>query len=110
MFHRHGMVVIVCFAVFGVTQLGYAADASVTVENSGCVACHALNETRIGPPYTAIAVRYAGSSDQTIELLTQKVLRGGAGNWGVVPMIPHDSLDSQKALVLVRWILRQSTN
>ena len=110
MFHRHGMVVIVCFAVFGVTQLVHAADASVTVENSGCVACHAMNETRIGPPYTAIAARYVGSNDQVIELLAQKVLRGGAGNWGVVPMIPHGSLDSQKALVLVRWILRQGSD
>lgn len=87
--------------------LAAGAQEPNALAEQGCIACHALHETRIGPSYAAIATRYGDADDRVVEVLTQKVLRGGAGNWGVVPMIAHDGLDAQAARDLVRWILRQ---
>jgi cytochrome c len=99
-----GILLIVAFVPF---EPAVATDAPTLIENSGCVACHAAQEVRIGPPYVAIAARYGNQDEQIMQRLAQKIRRGGAGNWGAVPMIPHDFLDQQQALQIVRWILEQ---
>jgi cytochrome c len=84
-----------------------AADIPGAIDTHGCIACHAVGETRIGPAYAAIAARYADADEHTIEVLAQKIRHGGAGNWGVVPMIAHDTLEPAAARDIVRWILQQ---
>jgi cytochrome c len=52
-----------------------------------CVSCHSVREARIGPPFSAIALRYSGRPRKvTVDVLAAKVFTGGAGNWGVFPM------------------------
>lgn len=104
----HCVAVFVLLALVGVGSSTQADETTPKlVEEHGCVACHDLREARIGPPYTAIAVRYAEADERVIERLAQKIIRGGAGNWGVVPMIPHDLIDRAQAVQIVRWILEQ---
>src|SRR5262245_19948691 len=71
-----------------------------------CNVCHALKGPRIGPPSELIALRWAEAKPPTVEILTQKVLRGGAGNWGEVPMVPnHNRVSEEEARTIVKWIL-----
>jgi|GEM_PF-2380337 len=72
-----------------------------------CFTCHGVDIFKIGPSYKSIAARYKGSNDViTISRLTQKVLYGGAGNWGVVPMVQnHHRVTVEEARELVEWIL-----
>ncbi len=70
-----------------------------------CNACHAMDETLIGPPYRAIAARHAGERELDTEVLARKVIHGGGGNWGVVPMVPNEHVSLDEARQIVAWIL-----
>lgn len=68
-----------------------------------CVACHSAERRMIGPPYTAIAGRYA-NDEANVRTLRDRVLAGTSGNWGQMPM-PPQSLTPEEAETLVSWIL-----
>jgi len=72
--------------------------------SKNCVACHHLEQKRIGPAYKAIAERYA-NDEAAIKTLSEKVIKGGAGSWGQTPMPPQASVSPAEAETLVRWIL-----
>ena len=80
-------------------------DPRPALENYGCIACHGEAEVRIGPSYEAIALRYQGRDEQTREILARKIMAGGAGNWGVVPMVANPQLTLEQARAAVDWIL-----
>jgi cytochrome c len=72
-------------------------------KSKGCLGCHSINTKTLGPSYQDIAKKYAG--DKTAEdKLVQKVLRGGSGVWGAVPM-PGGMANETEAKTLVKWIL-----
>jgi cytochrome c len=50
-----------------------------------CMACHAVDKKLVGPSYKDVAAKYAGQSD-AVDKLSVKVMKGGAGVWGPVPM------------------------
>jgi cytochrome c len=41
-------------------------------------------------------------------VLAGKIIRGGGGNWGLVPMVPNQRVDEIEARILAQWILSQS--
>jgi cytochrome c len=91
-------------------EAGGAQDLRQALADYGCIACHGEAEMRIGPPFDAIAQRYAAASDEQIYVLTRKVLAGGAGNWGVVPMNAQPHLTGADADRLVRGIIGQAAS
>ena len=80
-------------------------DGETLVETKRCVACHDQTRTLLGPSYTAIAARHSARKDFMIEVLAQKIIIGGAGNWGVVPMVPNEHVSLEEARAISRWIL-----
>jgi cytochrome c551/c552 len=72
-----------------------------------CFGCHDKLENRIGPPYVAIKSRYQ-NDPRAVENLSEKIVAGGAGNWGVVPMVANTAVTLDQARVIVKWILTQS--
>jgi len=75
------------------------------VAKSDCLTCHKIDEAMTGPSYRAIAEKYAGAPNDAITALAQTIIKGGAGNWGNVPMTPHPSLSQDDAETMVRYIL-----
>ena len=73
-------------------------------QKKNCMACHALDQKVIGPAYKDVAAKYAGQADAPAKL-TQKVLKGGAGVWGAVPMPANPQVNEAEAKQLVAWIL-----
>jgi cytochrome c len=69
-----------------------------------CTTCHKISEKNIGPAYTDVAKKYE-ATDANIETLANKVIKGGSGNWGTVPMTPHPALSVDSAKEMVRYIL-----
>jgi cytochrome c len=69
-----------------------------------CTTCHKINEKNIGPAYADVAKKYE-ATDANIETLANKVIKGGSGNWGTVPMTPHPTLSVDSAKEMVRYIL-----
>lgn len=74
------------------------------VESSDCRSCHQADSKLIGPSYQDIAAKY---SDKNLDLLAQKIIEGGKGNWGEIPMAPHVGLSKEDAQKMVKYILSQ---
>lgn len=72
--------------------------------SKNCMGCHAVNNKVVGPALKDIAKRYAGQPDAQA-LLVQKVLKGGSGVWGAVPMPANAQVNEAEARDLVQWIL-----
>ena len=78
--------------------------ALATAKN--CMACHAIDKKLVGPAYKDVAAKYAGQKD-AVDKLSQKVLKGGAGVWGPVPMPANAQVTEAEAKTLVQWVLTQ---
>ena len=75
-------------------------------KKKNCMACHAMDKKLVGPSYKDVAAKYAGQKD-AVAKLTQKVLKGGSGVWGPVPMPANPQVSEAEAKQLVQWILSQ---
>ena len=71
-----------------------------------CMACHAADKKLVGPSYKEVAAKYAGQSDAAGKL-EGKVMKGGSGVWGPVPMPANTQVNADEAKKLVAWILAQ---
>lgn len=69
-----------------------------------CIACHAVANKVVGPAFKDIATKYAGQKDAE-DKLTQKVLKGGSGVWGPIPMPANGQVSEPEARTLVKWVL-----
>jgi cytochrome c len=76
---------------------------------SDCTTCHKLDKAgagaAIGPAYSDVAAKYAPAADTTVERLVKKVISGGSGVWGAVPMTPHPTLKEEDVKTMVTYIL-----
>ena len=71
-----------------------------------CMACHAVDKKLVGPAYKAVAAKYASQKD-ALDKLSVKVMKGGSGVWGPVPMPANSQVSPDEAKKLVTWILTQ---
>ena len=73
-------------------------------QKKNCMACHATATKVIGPSYKDVAAKYAGQPD-AVAKLSQKILKGGSGVWGAVPMPANPQVSEAEAKQLAQWIL-----
>lgn len=69
-----------------------------------CKSCHKVDEKSIGPSYLQVAQRYKKDSKAS-SLLIEKIIKGGAGNWGEVAMPAHPTLKEGDAKMIAAWVL-----
>jgi len=91
-----------------------SADASAEVsegkklmDGSDCMACHKAQEKSIGPAYADIANKYKNDAT-AIEYLSKKIISGGGGVWGEIPMAAHPQLSAKEAAEIAQYILDMS--
>ena len=73
-------------------------------QKKNCMACHAVDKKLVGPAYKEVATKYAGQKD-AVDKLAQKVVKGGSGAWGAVPMPANPQVTEAEAKQLVTWIM-----
>jgi|Laugrespbdmm15sd_2_1035082.scaffolds.fasta_scaffold97492_2 cytochrome c len=71
---------------------------------SDCLTCHKLNEKVIGPSYKEVAKKYA-NKPSNIKMLAGKIINGGSGVWGAIPMTAHATLSQADAELMVKYIM-----
>lgn len=91
--------------VLSVMASGAMANADLA-KAKNCMTCHAIATKVVGPAYKDVAAKYAGQKDAE-DKLTQKVLKGGSGAWGAVPMPANPQVSEAEARTLVKWVLSQ---
>ncbi|MFL6672066.1 MAG: c-type cytochrome [Massilia sp.] len=82
----------------------FAQSQADLAKSKNCFACHAVATKLVGPAYKDVAAKYAGQKDVEAKLV-QKVIKGGSGVWGPVPMPPNPQVSDAEAHTLVKWIL-----
>lgn len=99
------LLAIACAAAgFAVTTPALANLQLATAKN--CMACHAVDKKLVGPSYKDVAAKYAGQKDAS-DKLAAKIMKGGSGVWGPVPMPANPQVSADEAKTLATWILTQ---
>lgn len=74
------------------------------VKGSDCTGCHQVERKLIGPAYADVAAKYE-NTEANVAMLATKVINGGVGVWGEIPMSAHVGLSEEDAKDMVRYIL-----
>jgi cytochrome c len=87
----------------------FATEAEITdgkdlIAKSDCLTCHKIEDKLVGPAYTAIAAKYP-QDQSSVNTLTEKIITGGKGVWGPVPMAPHPAITQVDANKMIKYIL-----
>ncbi|MCU6432782.1 c-type cytochrome [Undibacterium sp. Jales W-56] len=91
-------------AVLAIAASGSAMASADLAKAKNCMACHAVATKVVGPAYKDVAKKYAG--DKTAEdKLVKKVMAGGSGTWGAIPMPANPQVTEAEARTLVKWVL-----
>lgn len=75
------------------------------IANSDCLTCHKVDEPYTGPNYRQVAEKYASQAPAIIPELASKIIKGGSGVWGQVPMTAHPGISQADAEAMVKYIL-----
>lgn len=75
------------------------------IAKSDCFTCHKVDEAYTGPTYRQVAEKYASQAPAIIPQLAEKVMKGGSGVWGQVPMLAHPNISQADAEAMVKYIL-----
>jgi cytochrome c len=102
---KHIFVAIATLAAGIAASTPALADLQLATAKN-CMACHAVDKKLVGPSYKDVAAKYAGQKD-AVEKLSAKVMKGGSGVWGPVPMPANAQVNADEAKKLVSWILTQ---
>jgi cytochrome c len=94
---------IVAAAVALVAAMPARASADLA-QKKNCMACHATDKKLIGPAYKDVAAKYAGQKDAA-DKLADKIVKGGSGVWGAVPMPANPQVTPAEAKQLAAWVL-----
>lgn len=98
--------------VIAAAALGFAMQANAAVDaakakslaqSKNCFSCHAADKKLVGPSYQDVAKKYKGDAG-AVGNLTKKIISGGGGVWGPIPMPPNPVKDDE-AKLLAEWIL-----
>jgi cytochrome c len=84
------------------TAPAFADQALATAKN--CMACHAVDKKLVGPSYKDVAAKYA-SDKAAVDKLAAKIIKGGSGVWGPVPMPANAQVNDAEAKKLAAWIM-----
>jgi cytochrome c len=96
---------IALLAVAGTALAAAPAHAQADLaQKKNCLACHAVDKKVVGPAYKDVAAKYAGQKDAA-DKLAEKILKGGSGVWGPVPMPANTQVTPAEAKQLAQWVL-----
>ena len=80
----------------------FADPALATAKN--CMACHAVDSKLVGPSYKDVSKKYATQKDAAA-MLADKIVKGGSGVWGAIPMPANAQVNEAEAKKLAAWVL-----
>lgn len=93
---------LIMAAVAAVSAPAMADEALAKSKN--CMACHATDKKLVGPAYKEVAKKYAGDA-KAADMLATKIVKGGSGVWGAIPMPANTQVSDADAKKLASWVL-----
>jgi len=80
------------------------AQGQALVDGSDCKTCHHPTNKIIGPAHVDVAKKY-DFTKASVELLANKIISGGSGVWGQIPMTPHADISKADAEKMAMYVL-----
>lgn len=85
---------------------GSAWADQALAQAKNCMGCHAVANKVVGPGFKEVAAKYKGDKAAADKLAT-KIIKGGAGAWGAIPMPANPQVSEADAKKLAAWVLSQ---
>lgn len=79
-------------------------EGKALMDTQDCKTCHHPTNKSIGPAHKVVAEKYE-YTDDNVTLLGKRIIEGGSGTWGDVPMNPHPDLSQENAEKIARYVL-----
>ena len=80
-----------------------SAIGMTLMKQSDCFNCHAMDKKIVGPTLLEISDKYRGQKG-AMDVSADRVLKGSAGVWGEIPMLPHPQHSKDEIHMMVEWI------
>lgn len=80
------------------------AQGEQLLNASDCKTCHQVETKIVGPAYKDVAAKYEFTRANAT-MLAGKVIDGGAGTWGDIPMTPHPDISKGDAEKMAMYVL-----
>jgi len=100
------MLAVVAAGAALASQASFADAGADLAKAKNCLSCHSVATKIVGPAYKDVAAKYAGQKDAEAKLV-DKVMKGGSGVWGQIPMPANTQVTEAEAHTLVKWVLSQ---
>jgi cytochrome c len=88
------------------TFCGTALASAELAAKYDCMGCHKAQSKVLGPAFKDVAKKYAGNP-KAEQLMVEKIIKGGAGVWGPVPMAANPKIPREDVRKLAAWVLSQ---
>jgi len=95
------VIAVSLLAAAGILSAGAVQADEALAKSKNCLTCHQVDKKVVGPSYKDVAKKYTAKDEA---MLAEKVIKGGKGSWGAVPM-PPNKVTPEEATKLVKWIL-----
>ncbi len=96
-------ILVAAAAVAALASNAALANEQLAKEKN-CLACHAVDNKLVGPSYKDVAAKYKGDKSAEAKLAT-KIMKGGGGVWGPMPMPANPQVNDAEAKALAKWVL-----
>ena len=87
-----------------VAAVDVIAQGESLMNASDCKACHHQTNKIIGPAHMDVAKKYE-FTQANVMLIASKIIAGGSGVWGEIPMSPHPDISQIDAEKMARYVL-----
>lgn len=79
-------------------------QGQVLVDQSDCKTCHHPTNKIIGPAHAEVAKKYEFTQGN-VTMLAGKIIKGGSGVWGEIPMTAHPDISQADAERMAMYVL-----
>ena len=79
------LITVSLLVAAGILSAGAAQADEALAKSKNCLSCHAVDKKVVGPAYKDVAKKYTAKDEA---MLANKIIKGGKGSWGEVPMPP----------------------
>ncbi|MCF6219182.1 MAG: c-type cytochrome [Gammaproteobacteria bacterium] len=103
---KYGVVLGGLLIIFSAQTIASEATSALNLaKQKGCLGCHHVERTEVGPSWKEVAEKYGEDENATYQL-AGSILYGSMGNWGDRPMRGHaKKMDKDEALKLAEFIM-----
>ena len=94
---------LIVFASALIVAAPAMADEALA-KSKNCMGCHTVEKKVVGPSYKDVAKKHSNDASKA-DMLAAKIIKGGSGVYGAIPMPANPKVSEADAKKLATWVL-----